>query len=123
VEVRLGMGSPSRIVVTNNGEVAIVRFIERKITDDTTIQGLGEELLGLVEHDGRRLLLLNFEGVEFLSSAMLNKLISVNSKAKALGGSVKICNLRTELRDVFKITRLDRMFDIRTTEVAALAAF
>jgi anti-sigma B factor antagonist len=113
----------NRIVVNQHDEVAIVRFVDRRIVDDQNIQELGEELNRLVEQEGRRLLLLNFEGVDFMSSAALNVLIKLQQKAKAHGGSVRICSLRPEIREVFSMTRLDRMFDIRTTEVAGLAAF
>ena len=43
---------------------------------------LGEELLHLVEQDGNKDLLLDFNSVEFLSSAALNKLIILDKKVK-----------------------------------------
>jgi anti-sigma B factor antagonist len=57
------------------------------------------------------------------SSAALNKLISLNSKVKGAAGRLKLCTLRSEILEVFKLTRLDRVFDIRKTEEDALAAF
>jgi anti-sigma B factor antagonist len=58
-----------------------------------------------------------------MSSAALNKLISLNSKVKAAAGRLKLCCLRAEIKEVFTITRLDRVFDLRKTEEDALAAF
>ncbi|MCA9205713.1 MAG: STAS domain-containing protein [Pirellulaceae bacterium] len=117
------MANFERIVISEVGEVTIVRFVDRKIIDADKIQQLGNELLHLVEVDGRRSLLLNFVGVEFLSSAALNMLVVLDRKVRSAGGRWKICNLRPEIHEVFVITRLVRMFDIRETEAEALKAF
>jgi anti-anti-sigma factor len=87
------------------------------------IQELGDELFALVESEERKTLLLNFSNVEFLSSAALNKLIILDKKVKAVSGKLKLSNLKTEIREVFAITRLDQLFDIKDDEADALAAF
>lgn len=117
------MSNYRRIVVAEEGPVSIVRFIDKKIVDSASIEQLGEEMNALVSVDKRNTILLNFEGVEFMSSAALNKLISLNSKLKPVQGRLKLCNLRAEIKEVFTITRLDRVFDIRKTETDALEAF
>ena len=117
------MTNQSRIKVSEQDGVSIVRFVDKKIVDSGSIEQLGDELNALVLEDKRSNLLLNFEGVDFLSSAALNKLISLNGHAKKISGRIKISNLREEIREVFKISKLDRWFDIRTTQEDALAAF
>jgi anti-sigma B factor antagonist len=117
------MSTKRRIVVADANGVAVVRFVDRKIVDSGNIEQLGEELVALVTTDKKSNLLLNFEGVEFLSSAALNKLISLNNKAKQAGGKLRLCNLRAEIKEVFTITKLDRVFDIRKTEADAIDAF
>lgn len=117
------MSTRRRIVVAEEGPVSVVRFIDKKIVDSASIEQLGEEMNSLVSIDKREVILLNFEGVEFMSSAALNKLISLNSKLKAVQGRLKLCNLRAEIKEVFTITRLDRVFDIRKTEPDAIEAF
>lgn len=117
------MSTKRRIVVAEEGMVSIVRFVDKKIVDSASIEQLGEELNSLVAVDNRNVLLLNFEGVEFMSSAALNKLISLNNNVKKAQGRLKLCNLRAEIKEVFTITRLDRVFDIRKSEIDALEAF
>lgn len=117
------MTDQSRIKVTEQDGVSIVRFVDKKIVDSGSIEQLGEELNRLVTEDKRTNLLLNFEGVEFLSSAALNKLISLYNQSKKISGRIKISNLREEIREVFKITNIDRWFDIRSTQDDALSAF
>jgi anti-sigma B factor antagonist len=103
------------------GEVALVRFLDRKIIDAANIQELGEELFGLVEKEKKQNLILNFNTVEFLSSAALNKLIMLDKKVKAAKGKMRLCNLRPEIYEVFVITRLNQLFDIKPNENDALA--
>jgi anti-sigma B factor antagonist len=112
-----------RINVLDEGGVSVVRFVDKKIVDSGTIEQLGDELVALVTVQKSNQVLLNFDGVEFLSSAALNKLIKLNSAIKAAAGRLKICNLRSEILDVFKITKLDRVFDVRKSYEDALAAF
>jgi len=105
------------------GDVTVVRFRHHKILDDIDIQELGQELFRLVERDGRLRLLLDFSAVDFLSSAALGKLITLDKKVKAHGGTLKLSNIRPEIYEVFAITNLNRLFDIRKDEAEALAAF
>jgi anti-sigma B factor antagonist len=112
-----------RLDVSKVGDVSVVRFRDHKIIEDVNIQELGQEMFRLVEADGRDRLLLDFASVEFLSSAALGKLITLDKKMKAHGGTLKLSNIRPEIYEVFTITKLNRLFDIRKDEADALAAF
>lgn len=112
-----------RLEVNEVGEVTVVHFRDRKIIEDLGIQELGQELFDLVEVEDRKKLVLNFSSVDFLSSAALGKLITLDKKVKAQGGVLKLCNIRPEIYEVFAITRLNRIFDIKDDEADALAGF
>ena len=114
---------PERLELSTVGDVSIVRFKDQKILDEANIQQLGEELSELVIGGNHPKLLLNFENVEFLSSAALGKLISVKKKAAKSETDVKLCSIKHEIFEVFKITNLDRVFDISDTQDEALAEF
>ena len=77
------MAGHRRLQVSQVGDVTVVRFVDRKILDEANIQELGQELFQLIEEDHRKNLLLNFSSVEFLSSAALGKLITLDKKVKA----------------------------------------
>ena len=117
------MAQYRRIGVTNNNGVAIVSFNDKKILDEASIQELGAELFGLVEQHNMGDILLNFTNVEFLSSAALGKLITLDRKVKASKGRMKMCNIRPEIFEVFQITKLNKVFDIRKDEAEAMTAF
>jgi anti-sigma B factor antagonist len=105
------------------GDVTVVRFRDQKILEDLNVQELGQELFQLIEQDHRQKLVLNFFGVEFLTSAALGKLITLDKKVKNHGGTLKLCNIRPEIYEVFEITKLTRLFEIKEEETDALKAF
>ncbi|MCE9631932.1 MAG: STAS domain-containing protein [Planctomycetia bacterium] len=117
------MPSHKRIDVSKVGDVTVVRFVDKKILDEAGIQELGAELFSLIEHDNRRSMLLNFENVDFLSSAALGKLITLDRKMKSAQGRLKMSNIRPEILEVFQITKLNKVFDIRAEEAEAISAF
>ncbi|MEC7502129.1 MAG: STAS domain-containing protein [Planctomycetota bacterium] len=116
------MSNRNRIDVADVGEVSVVQFKDRKILDESNIQEMGRELFELVEQK-RTKILLNFMNVEFLSSAALGKLITLDKKLKAAKGQLKLSNIRPEIYEVFAITRLNKLFDIHDDEADALATF
>ena len=117
------MAEYRRLEVNEVGDVTVVRFRDKKIIEDINIQELGQEMFRLIEEDNRDKLLLNFSLVDFLSSAALGKLITLDKKVKARGGLLKLSNIRPEIFEVFTITKLDRLFDIKDDEADALADF
>ena len=117
------MTAHRRIGVSKIGDVSVVRFQDRKILDEASIQEMGLELFGLVEQENRKSILLDFTGVEFLSSAALGKLITLDRKVKSHKGRLKLCSIRPEILEVFQITKLNKVFDIRGDEAEAIAAF
>src|SRR5947199_8514477 len=112
-----------RLEVEDIGDVTVVNFTDRKILDEQNIQSIGEQLYGLVDEAGRRKILLNFGNVEYLSSAALAKLITLNKKLQQSGGRLILCNIDPQIREVFEITKLNKLFNIQPEEQTALQAF
>ena len=116
------MATPRRIKVNQSGQVTVVTFNDSKIIDEVEIQEFGQELYDLVEREGRKKIVLNFGNVEFLSSAALGKLIGFDKRVKTNGAELMLSNIRPEIYEVFAITKLTKLFDIKDDEADALAA-
>ena len=112
-----------RLEVEDMGDIAVVNFVDKKILDEQNIQMIGDDLFRLVDELGRRKILLNFRNVEFLSSAALGKLITLNRKVQAVKGKLILCGITKEIREVFEITKLDKLFVIQQDEQVALQSF
>lgn len=105
------------------GEVFVVGFADSKILDSQRIEQVGRELQETVPMAIQKKLLLNFRGVSFMSSAMITKLVMLNKTCKAQGVTLKFCDVSPNVLEVFKITKLNKLFDIQTDEAKALASF
>ncbi len=73
----------------------------------------------LLQVDANKLpqrLLLNFEGVSFMSTDMIRKLVLLNKTIKMHGGKLMFCNVSPNVVEVFKITKLNKLFDIVSDE-------
>jgi anti-sigma B factor antagonist len=119
----MSQGTKNHLRLETIGNVTVVSFVDTKIVSEENIQEVGQQLYGLVDEQGHRLLLLNFGNVQYLSSAALSKLINLKKKVGAVGGKLKLCSIHPDLLDVFKITRLDQVFEIYKDEQTALDRF
>ena len=119
----MATGSQRRLDIEEVGDVTIARFTDKKILDETNIQIIGNQLFGLVDEDGRRKIVLDFTNVEYLSSAALGKLITMDKKVKAAKGVLRLCNIRPDIFEVFAITKLNKLFKIFENQDQALEGF
>lgn len=117
------MADYRRIQVSEKNDITVVHFLDRKILDAGNIKELGKELFALVDEENRKFLLLDFTGVDFLSSAALNQLIVLERRVKAASGKLRLCRLRPEIREVFAITKLNNVFEIHDEQDEALKSF
>ncbi len=117
------MNEHRQLKIEEVGDVTVVHFREHWISNTSVIGELGQELYQLVEQGEGRKLVLDFSSVEFLSSAALGKLISLNGKVKARNGVLKFCNIQPQVLEVFFICNLNRLFDIRQDAAGALSSF
>lgn len=117
------MTATQRLEIEEIGDVTVVRFRDVRVTNPLEIEDLGRQLYQVLEFKNCSKLVIDFSPVEFLSSATIGKLISLNRKVKLCKASLRLCNLRPELRDVFHFCNLERVFDIRDDQAAAIASF
>ena len=73
---------------------------------------LAQELERQTEELGECHLLLDFTKVEFITSAELGTLISLNKRIKSSGGRLTLFNLNPLIFEVFLVTRLETLLEI-----------
>ena len=112
-----------RLEVEDIGDITVVNFVDKKILDEQNIQMIGDDLFRLVDELGRRKVLLNFGNVEFMSSAALGKLITLNRKLQSAGGKLVLCEIDPQIYEVFEITKLNKLFTIVKDEQTGLQSF
>jgi anti-sigma B factor antagonist len=113
----------SRLFIQAVRDVTVVNFADASILDTQVVQQIGDDLYALVDQQARRKIILDFDKVKFLSSSALGVLITLRKKADAIKGKIVLCSMKPELRKVFKIMNLEKMFDFQDNEEKALGVF
>ena len=105
-------------------DVLIVGFAVGKLLDESVMQTVGKELLATASEleEGQKIL-LTFHGVSFMSSAMLGRLVQFLKKCKQQRAELKVCSISPEIFEIFKITNLNKLFDVQKDEQKALDSF
>ncbi len=114
------MSSPSKLRIRSVEDVTVVCFEESSILDTQLIHDIAHELDQLIEAANSKKLVLDFTEVQFFSSSALGILVTLSKKMTEIKGELVVCALAAELRKVFKITSLDKLFDFADDEDQAL---
>jgi anti-anti-sigma factor len=104
-------------------DATVVRFKRRTILEPAAIQAIGAQLLRLVGEEGCRALVLNFTGVESLTSGMLGEFAVLQRRLTESGGRLAFCCVEPFLLHVFKVVNIHERTPIYPDELAALQLF
>ena len=104
------------------GGVLIMRFDVRRILDDQRIRQLGEEMRETARVRGEKKVVVNFAGVEYMSSAMIGEIVHLNKFCKDRKAKLLLCCLSDKILEGFEMLNLHRTVKIYETEGQALAA-
>jgi anti-anti-sigma factor len=119
----LGRRNMSQLKSISDGAVRTVFFTTARILDEATIRSIGEELFAILDKSEERNVLLDFRAVQFMSSSTLGLLIRFAKRCKEFNAKLKLCGISAQILQVFKITGLDKVFDIQKDQQTAIAAF
>lgn len=112
---------PTYILPRDEGDVSIVSFTIPRLTDDENIEQIGRELLAVIEHYGRRKVVVDLGNVDYLTSSVLGKLITMHRRLHRAGGRMVLCGFRNEVAEVLETSRLDEYFETAPNVEAAAA--
>ena len=104
-----------------NGKVMVVVVREERL-DAHNSDELKVEMNRLFE-SGTKDLLVDLKEVRFIDSSGLGVLVSGYKNAATHQGSIKLCSLQTQVKSMFELTRLHRVFDIYQTMDEALESY
>ncbi len=112
-----------KINVNYTENATVVTFTDEKILEDKEIRELKEAVMSIVDQPAPSNIVLDFDNVRFLSSAVLGLLIRISKKVYEQNGRLRLCNISPNIIEVFKITRLTKVFDIYPDIASATADF
>jgi anti-sigma B factor antagonist len=68
-------------------------------------------------------LVFDLSGVRFVDSSGLGAMLSCLRQVSARNGDLKLCGMSAQVRALFELVRMHRIFDIYATREEAVAAF
>ena len=109
------------INIQENGGITLLELREERL-DAHNSGDLKNEMLSLFE-DGKNQLVIDLSEVRFIDSSGLGALVSGYKNASARNGNLKLCALQPQVKSMFELTRLHRVFEIYPGAEEALASF
>ncbi|MCF7895300.1 MAG: STAS domain-containing protein [Candidatus Omnitrophica bacterium] len=99
------------MAVSVSGEINIDTSPDlRKAFDQYTQQGIKK-------------VIIDCQNLTYIDSSGLATLIELMQRLKKIEGGLKICNLADKVKSVFEITKLDKLFDICSSQEQAVERF
>ena len=90
--------------------------------DSNTSQGFEDKLFQAIS-DGSKKIIVDFENLDYISSAGLRLVIKANKALLREDGRLILCTMQNYIREIFKTTGIDNFVLILDTMEQALKAF
>ncbi len=99
------------------GDILLVKPVEKRIDASVATEFKGKMIDRI--NAGDRRIILDFSGVDFIDSSGLGAIVS---SLKAIGndGDLAICGINETVMTLFRLTRMNRVFQIFSTEQEAV---
>ena len=102
-------------------DALVVSFTEKRIYDVSAVEMVEFRIRSLLEGEPANMV-INFAGVDFMVTRVINILLVALKRIRAHGGEVYLAGMNRNIRRVFNIMRLNAVFSIFDTEQQALDA-
>jgi len=100
------------IIVKYTQNATIITFTGEKILEEKDIANLQQTIMPVIEQSEQMHFILDFQNVQFLSSAVLGLLLRISKKIYEKNSTLRMCSINGKIYEIFKITRLNKIFDI-----------
>lgn len=88
---------------------------------DTNTSSSAQEFLNSAIDQGAAKIVVNFDKVDFVSSAGLRVLLATAKRLGGSGGSLRVCGLNETVSEVFEISGFSTILSVFPTESEALS--
>ena len=104
-------------------EILSIYLLDARVLEESQLEQLYQEIMSEIDKATEDRVILDFQKVQFMSSSMLGKLVQIHKRCKEFKVKLKLSAIEKEILQVFKITKLNKLFDIESDESAARKAF
>jgi len=107
--------------IEEKGPAVLIEIKEERLDAHNSSEFKGQ-MLNLFE-DGKNNIVVDLQEVRFIDSSGLGALVSGFKNASARNGNLRLCGLQPQVKSMFELTRLHRVFEIFPGSQEALASF
>jgi len=100
---------------------AVVCFLEGEVNINNSPE-LRKAFEAMISRKEQKVL-VDFQAVSYIDSSGLATLIEMYQRLKKAGGRLRFCCMDQKIRNVFEITKLNKLFEIFDTKELALREF
>lgn len=108
-----------KIDVRTESDVTIVRPYGRM--DFNALMEFGSLMTQTIQA-GAKKILLDFSDLEYLSSSGIRTIVDCQKQVEAKKGILAFCALNSQIKELFQVVQLDKVFKIYPSEFEALDA-
>jgi anti-sigma B factor antagonist len=108
------------MAVENVSEVAVA-VVPVDELDASNVAEFKRDMAPILET--QRELVLDLRRLRFVDSSGMGAILSCLRQLSAKGGDLKLCGMTRQVRTVFELVRMHRIFDIYPTQEEAVRAF
>lgn len=108
-----------QIETINTDDLLIVRFNEKRL--DARAAADFRSRISSSLQDPVKKMVINLSETEFIDSSGLGAIVAI-LKSLGNGGKVAVCSEQEPVTQMFKLTRMDQIFNVLTCEEDAVAA-
>lgn len=108
------------ITIRDENNLKVLNFVGNL---DTNTSPEAESKLNDLISAGEKKLLIDFEKLDYISSAGLRILLGTAKQLKSTGGELRICSLNETVKEVFEISGFDSILNVFSNEQEAKEGF
>lgn len=108
-------------IETDNRQGVSVMKVKGRVDSETSLE-LDDALTGLLQQ-GQNQIVLNLQGVDFMSSAGLRAVVKAYQGAKKSGGDLRLASVSEPVEVVLRTVGMMQMLQMYPTDQEALASF
>lgn len=108
-----------RLETEDVGHVTVVRFVDEELLDERNVAEIGAQLAALTG----AFVLIDFEGVTFFSSSMIQHLERLRDRCEASSGKLVLTRASAVVNEVFRLTQLGGGFTFAKNRKTGLRKF
>ena len=105
----------------NIKDIVLLTIVERD-ANLTKSENFKEIVFKEIE-SGTKNLIISFEHVEYLDSSFLGALVAILKNLVPQNGRLTLIELNNDIRNLFELTRLDKIFDLKNSLDKAIQGF